>query len=72
MNELTITLVLKGESSYFINFVKTQSGMEYTELFAKMIDLYKQIYLNEHELAWVHGDTIVKKLSVDNLKRTSL
>lgn len=69
---LNIELLLNGEASYFLNMVKQQTNMNYEEIFSKMIDLYKQVYLNSNELAWVKGDSIVQKLNSENLKRSSL
>ena len=46
--------------------------MNYEEIFSKMIDLYKQVYLNSNELAWVQGDNIIQKLNSENLKRSNI
>lgn len=69
---LNIELFLNGEASYFLNMVKEQTNMDYEEIFSKMIDLYKQVYLNSNELAWVQGDNIIQKLNSENLKRSSI
>lgn len=69
---LNIELLLNGEASYFLNMVKEQTNMNYEEIFSKMIDLYKQVYLNSNELAWVQGDSIVQKLNSENLKRSTV
>ena len=69
---LNIELSLNGEASYFLNMVKEQTNMDYEEIFSKMIDLYKQVYLNSNELAWVQGDNIIQKLNSENLKRSSI
>jgi hypothetical protein len=69
---LNIQLELTGEALYFLNMVKEQTGMNYEEIFSKMIDLYKQVYLNSNELAWIQGDSIVQKLNSVNLKRSNL
>lgn len=45
--------------------------MEYEEIFSKMIDLYKQVYLSSNELAWVQGDVIIQKLNNENLRRSN-
>lgn len=69
---LNIELFLNGEASYFLNMVKEQTNMNYEEIFSKMIDLYKQVYLNSNELAWVQGDNIIQKLNSENLKRSTV
>lgn len=69
---LNIELLLNGEASYFLNMVKEQTNMNYEEIFSKMIDLYKQVYLNSNELAWVQGDSIIQKLNSENLKRSTV
>lgn len=69
---LNIELFLNGEASYFLNMVKEQTNMNYEEIFSKMIDLYKQVYLNSNELAWVQGDNIIQKLNSENLKRSTI
>lgn len=69
---LNIELFLNGEASYFLNMVKEQTNMNYEEIFSKMIDLYKQVYLNSNELAWVQGDNIIQKLNSENLKRSNI
>lgn len=69
---LNIELLLNGEASYFLNMVKEQTNMNYEEIFSKMIDLYKQVYLNSNELAWVQGDNIIQKLNSENLKRSNI
>ena len=65
-------LTLGGEAAYFLEMVKSETGMEYNEIFSKMIDLYKQIYLSEQELAWIEGDIIKKKLSSEALRRSTI
>ncbi len=69
---LNIELFLNGEAAYFLNMVKEQTNMNYEEIFSKMIDLYKQVYLNSNELAWVQGDNIIQKLNSENLKRSNI
>jgi hypothetical protein len=68
LRTLDINLSLSGEGKFFLEMVKQETNMEYSEIFAKMIDLYKQVYLNDRELAWIEGDVIVKKLSSEALK----
>lgn len=67
--ELKIDLILKGEPAYFLKMVHIDTKMEYEEIFSKMIDLYKQVYLNQNELAWVEGDKVIDKVNSDNLRR---
>jgi hypothetical protein len=68
-NKVKVELTLTGEPAFFLQMVMLQTGMESGELFSKMIDLYKQVYLNEYELAWIEGDIIKQKLDSSNLKR---
>lgn len=70
-NEVKVELTLTGEPAFFLQLVIQQTGMESSELFSKMIDLYKQVYFNQYELAWVEGDIIKQKLDVSNLKRSN-
>lgn len=70
-NKVKVELTLTGEPAFFVQMVMMQSGMETGELFSKMIDLYKQVYFNENELAWIDGDTIIEKLDSSNLRRRS-
>jgi hypothetical protein len=67
--ELKINLILGGECLYFLNLVRSDSGMDFDEIFAKMIELYKLVYLSEHEFALVEGDIVIKKFNLENLKR---
>ena len=62
------SLTFKGEAAFFLQMVNMQTGMSYQEIFSKMIDLYKQIYLSDKELAWVEGDVIKQKLTTLALK----
>lgn len=68
-NKVKVELTLTGEPAFFLQMVMLQTGMESGELFSKMIDLYKQVYFNEYELAWIEGDVIKQKLDSSNLKR---
>lgn len=66
---MRLDLILQGEPAYFLKMVRIDTEMEYNEILSKMIDLYKQVYLNENELAWVQGDKVINKINSDNLKR---
>ena len=68
-NKVKVELTLTGEPAFFLQAVMMQTGMESGELFSKMIDLYKQVYFNELELAWIEGDTIKQKLDSSNLRK---
>ena len=71
-NKVKVELTLSGEPAFFVQLVMMQTGMDPAELFSKMIDLYKQIYFNENELAWIKGDVIKQKLDSSNLRRSSI
>lgn len=68
-NNIQANLSFSGEASFFLQMVEVQTGMSYPEIFSKMIDLYKQVYLSEYELAWIEGDVIKEKLSTEFIKR---
>lgn len=70
-NKVKVELTLTGEPAFFIQLAMMQTGMDSGELFSKMIDLYKQVYFNEYELAWIEGDVIQQKLNSADLKRKS-
>ena len=70
-NTLHLNLQLAKEPALFLQIVKMQTGMEYTEILSKMIDLYKQVYFEDRELAWIKGDKIIQKLTIENLRRPS-
>lgn len=67
--ELKLTLLLSGECLFFFNFVKSETDMSFDELFLKMIELYKLVYLSKYELALVEGDIIVQKFNTEDLKQ---
>jgi hypothetical protein len=69
--ELKLNLILGGECLYFLNLVRSDTAMEFEEIFSKMIELYKFVYFSQYELALVEGDTIIKKLNIEDLKRKS-
>lgn len=68
-NNIQADLSFTGEAAFFLQLVHMQTGMEYGEIFSKMIDLYKQVYFSEYELAWIEGDVIKEKLSSEAIKR---
>lgn len=67
-NNLNINLKLGGEASFFVQYVLQDTGMSPDELFSKMISLYKEVYFNNNELAWIQGDLIISKLDSSKLK----
>ena len=70
-DKLKLELNLTGEAAFFIQMVMIQTGMSSQELFSKMIGLYKEVYFNDNELAWIEGDVIQQKLNSAELKRKS-
>jgi hypothetical protein len=68
-NEVKINLIFKGEPLYLIEMIRAQTGMSHTELFSKMLELYKLVYLSKYELALIQGDVIVQKFNTEDLKR---
>ena len=69
-NSLEIKLKLSGESAFLIQGIMAQTGKDFPEVVRDMLDIYKQVYFNrEQELAWIKGDTVVKKLNTAKLWR---
>ncbi len=67
--ELKITMNLSGEYLYFVKMVQAQTNMSHTELFTKMLELYKLVYLSQYELGLIQGDLVVQKFNTEDLKQ---
>lgn len=68
-DRVKVDLELVGEAAFFMQMVQSQTSMTYVEIISKMMSLYKEVYLNDKELAWVEGSTIVQKLNADGLRK---